>query len=192
MKSYIILAVVALSLIGLNSAIAQPANGDIVMTVNVAAVPLTVVGGDLTVDGLVQGVSQSVSPDGAGTSLEEATLSGAPITIVTAMTATTLDGDLGASVIVSFALPSRLVPSAGAGYGGVRAAYNGTSACWVDDAAGVTNYFDPRVPARVYLSADAGHVDIYLGGIFTVDVNSTPDAYLGDAIITASYASNAE
>ena len=189
MKSYIILTVVALCLIGVTSAIAQPA-GDILFTVTVATTPLTVTPGAVTIAaGLVAGTSQTITPAGDGTALEQA--GGSPIAgnLDVTLDPTNILGDLGASVLISHALPTRLYPGGGAGAGSVSVSYNGSSACYVD-AAGNIVYFDPRVPLKTNLDPGTGDINIYLGGIFTVAPNSTPDDYLGDAIVTASYVSN--
>ena len=189
MKSYIILTVVALCLIGVTSAIAQPA-GDVLFTVTVATTPLTVTAGAVTIAaGLVAGNQQTITPAGDGTALEQAGSNPVAANLDVTMDPTNVLGDPGAAVLISFALPSRLYPSGGAGSGSVACTYGGTSACYLD-AAGNIVYFDPRIPIKAFLDPGAGDINVYLGGNFTVAPNSTPDDYLGDAIVTATYVAN--
>lgn len=191
----------AVLMFGLSSlAVAQDArSADLTFDVLVAQQPLVIDSpNDLALDDggtgvLAPGVAVAAVPDGAdawltaglagtGTTGYQENLAGNPASF-------DVLGAAGANVIVSFALPYVLYPSAN-GNGVVHVDYNGTSACWVD-ANGTPNYFNPKQGENVTLNADgATPTHFNLGGIFTVDRTATSDDYIGVAIVTVAYAAN--
>jgi hypothetical protein len=214
MKSFMFVFAVMLVL-GLSSfANAQTAltNADFSVTVDVTTSPLVIAAaGDLTVsDGnagyITPGTSFTLVPTGdnagTGTFIDAAggavPGSGAGVNAqYSAIVANSVPaiiqvtGASSANISVSFALPSVLYPvdpTAGAGI--VKVAYNGTSACWADDAGNLT-YFNPTQTESVLLNADpTAGTFIYLGGIFTVDKNAQANLYGGTGIVTVAYLAN--
>jgi len=188
MKSYIVVALVAVCCLGLNVALAQT-YGDVPFSVDVSGAPLLVtVNTGIDIAGLSQGTTQTITPDGAGGALEPA-LTNPPLNgnfSVNSVGDIDITGDPGAQVLISFALPTFLFGSGG-GAGGVLVSYNGSSACVVDVNTAEVYYFDPRVGTRTFLDPTGGATKVYLGGIFTVEANSAADIYVGDAVITVSY-----
>ena len=191
MKSYVVIAIVAMVCLGLNVALAQVTQLDILASVTVGANPLTINSGtDFAVDGLAAGQAYAFVPDPAGSG---AFLLGANPGLSTQPTGTvgsvTVTGDGNSTVLVSFALPSVLYPS-GTGPGVVHMSYNGTSGAWGLPGA-ILNYFDPRVPTEMTLNADGttGN-EVAIGGIVTIANNSFPDTYVGDIIMTVAYVGN--
>lgn len=187
---FVLVVVLALGLCSVASA--QPiTQGAIIVSVDVTGVPLEVApGGDLTVAGINAGYTARIVPDGADGIIDpgnDPMLS----TVIGNSTVGIFDvnGDAGASVLLSFALPTELLPS-GATVGAVRVAYNGTSATITDPGSGEAFYFDPTGPTVTRVPADGSPIHINLGGFFTVEPNSAADVYVADAILTAAYTAN--
>jgi hypothetical protein len=180
MKLFMFVMFAALLLVGMNTASAQIPQ-PIPITANVSAAPLAITPGDLTLDALQAGTTYTAIPDGAG-SLALTPNDG--VASVSSATETNILGDINASILVSFVLPTRLYNS-GAASGYVLIRFNNTSAAW--GATGVeNNYFDPNVPTVMNLD-NSGNVFISLGAIVTVPPNTGTDAYVGEALVTAQY-----
>lgn len=168
-------------------------NGEIGMLVDVSGTPLDIQSAqDLSVIGLTAGTSVVLVPDGADAFIDGSNTPNPVFTnIISSSIAGAADvtGQENGNVILSFALPFALYGD-GSFNGVVRVDYNGTSACWVDDA-GTIHYFNPKNPESMILSPttnQATHVN--LGGIFTVDPGSAAGIYTGTAIVTVAYAAN--
>ena len=156
-----------------------------------SAAPLTIaINSGVDIAGLTAGATQYITPDGAASAIEVSTVANPnPALVVNSVGEADILGDLGAQVYVTFALPTFLFGSSGTS-GSVSVSYNATSACAVDVGTGAVNYFDPRVGTRAFLDPSGGELIVELGGIFRVEPNSTPDVYVGDAVITVSYVAN--
>ncbi len=189
MKSYIVVALVAMFCLGLNLAMAQPTQqADILLQVTVGENPLTLtVNAPMDVAGLTAGQDFAFVPDGAGSYLVPANPGAVVPPIINSAADVSISGDPNATVLVSFALPSVLYPSVGPGL--VHISFNGTSAIW-GLAGAMTNYFDPRVPTQIVLDPTGVGTSVDLGGIVSVAANSVADVYTGDAIMTVSYVGN--
>jgi len=182
MKLFMFVMFAALLIVGLNSASAQIPQ-PIHFLVNVTATPLTIgIDSDLEMDDLATGQTYTAIPDGAGAGV---LTPNDGVAAIGSMGACNILGDFNAQVLVSFVLPSRLYPTGGTGNGYVSTRFNSTSAAWGASAAEV-NYFDPHNPTSMTLDA-AGQAFIVLGGIFEVGSTVGPDAYEGEALVTAQY-----
>lgn len=199
MKTFMFVFAVVLAIGLCNVASAQENHSaDISLTVTVGTTPLDIAGvDDLTLDdggvgALPPGIPVAAVPDGADAWLlnglggigsnSTPALGGQPGSF-------DVLGQAGASVIVSFALPYVLYPSAN-GNGVVHVDYNGTSACWAD-ANGTAFYFNPKNGTTVTMNADGATATHFnLGGVFTVDPGAAADDYIGVAIVTVAYAAN--
>lgn len=189
MKSYIVVALVAMLCLGLNVVMAQPTQqADILLQVTVGETPLTLtVNSPMDVAGLTAGQDFPFVPDGAGSYLVPANPGGVPPPTINSAADVSIAGDPNATVLVSFALPSVLYPATGPGL--VYISFNGTSAIW-GLAGAMTNYFDPRVPTQIVLDPTGQATSVDLGGIVRIAANSVADTYTGDAIMTVAYVGN--
>jgi len=189
MKSYIVVALVAMFCLGMNLALAQPTSqADILLQVTVGETPLALtVNTPMDVAGLTAGVTFNFVPDGAGSYLVPANPGAVAPPTINSAADVTIAGDPNATVLVSFALPSVLYPAVGPGL--VHISFNATSAIWGLTGA-MTNYFDPRVPTTIVLDPTGTGTSVDLGGIVQIQPNSVADTYTGDAIMTVSYVGN--
>lgn len=168
-------------------------NSEIGMQVDVSGTPLDIQPSlDLLVTGITAGTSVALVPDGADAFLDGSNTPNAVYSNIVGNSnpgAVDVTGQENASVVISFALPYALYGD-GSFNGTVRVDYNGTSACWVDDA-GTNFYFNPKNPETMILSSTTGNVThVNLGGIFTVEPGSAAGLYTGTAIVTVAYAAN--
>jgi len=187
MKKLMFVLTVALLALCSTAVFAQSTSfGEITFNIDVATVPIATGAGDLTVTGLSPGMKWAVIPDGAG-GTQDLNMSNPPaVPPAAALTAATIDGDPGANILVSFALPTYLVSPSG-GQGNIKLEYNGTSGTWGIDGT-TYQYFDPNKDQVMTLDAAAGHVDIYIGAIITVPSTvSVTETYLGSGLFTVQY-----
>ncbi len=181
MKLFMFVMFAVLLLVGLNTASAQIPQ-PIHFLATVSALPLAITPVDLELDALQTGSTYTVIPDalGAGVITPNDGLAS-----IVSMGGAEIAGDINAQILVTFVLPQRLYPTGGTGSGYVTTRFNNTSAAWGPAGAEV-NYFDPSKPQAMSLDV-AGIVDIVLGGIFEIPATTGPDAYEGEALITAQY-----
>lgn len=181
MKLFMFVMFAALLIVGLNTASAQIPQ-PIHFLVTVTATPLAISPTDLEIDDLSTNQTYTAIPDGAGAL---ALTPNDGVASVGSQGQADIVGDPNSQILVSFVLPTRLYPTGGAGAGYVSTRFNSTSAAWGPAGAEV-NYFDPRNPTSMSLDV-AGAVTIVLGGIFEVGPQVGPDAYEGEALVTAQY-----
>jgi hypothetical protein len=182
MKLFMFVVFAAILMIGVNTASAQLPQ-PIHFLVNVTATPLEIgIDSDLEMADFAAGQTYTAIPDAAGSGV---LTPNDGVASISSMGACNILGDINAQVLVSFVLPSRLYPTGGTGNGYVETLFNSTSAAWGASGA-ESNYFDPHNPTSMTLDA-AGQAYIVIGGIFVVGNTVGPDAYEGEALVTAQY-----
>jgi hypothetical protein len=188
MKRFMFVVLVAMLVIGLNTAIAQPPTGNHHYTFTVTALPLTVTGGTTDFAGLAVGHCYTAPADVQNPIVFPQTANGETVAFADA----TIAGDPDAEVYVQFTMPTRAYSTPGSGdVNYVSLSYDGTSGAWGANAA-ETNFFNPTSPltfrldsggaGNLILSANVcvpGNVSVAGGGV-----------YESDAVIVAEYTGN--
>ncbi len=177
--------VVALLVIGLNTAMAQPNQGSIHFAANVVATPLTLTaaGNNVQYDGLTPGTCYQTVADPTASATNITPSPGGAVTFNPEEI--DLAGDANGEVTVHFILPSRLFP-VGSGLGFVDVTYGNQSAAVADLGSGSLHFFNPTNDVTMSLDG-AGVGTLFLGGDVCVSANATLDSYEGDALVVADY-----
>jgi len=174
---------VAMLVLGLNTAIAQPVpTGMIHITAAVTTNPLTVTPGTLDFAGLSVGKCYKAPADPSGASPIVPSDAGA---VTAALGETNILGDPGTSVSMQFVLPTRIYPTGGVAGGYIDLTYDNLSAAWGATAA-ESNYFNPENPLTVELDG-TGNVFVMLSANPCVSLTAGADTYEGDAVIVVQY-----
>ena len=150
--------------------------------INISSLPIAITAGDVELEGLQAGTTYSAVPDGAG-GLIMTPSDG--IAFVASSTETEINGDINGRILLTFVLPSQLLPLNGSVGGSVKTRFTINSAAWGPSGSEQT-YFDPNTPTVINLDA-SGTAFVSLGGVFEVPPNATADSYIGDALLVAQY-----
>ena len=189
MKKFMFIIVVALLVIGLNTAIAQPPSGNHHYTFTVTAVPLIVAGGATDFTGLAVGHCYTSPADIQNPIVFPQTVNAEAVAFTTESTVT---GDPDAEVYIQFTMPSRAYSTPGSGdVNFVTLSYDGTSGAW--GAAGAeTNFFNPTSPLTFRLDS-GGAGNLVLSANVCVPGNVSVGGgglYEADAVMVAQYTGN--
>lgn len=96
-----------------------------------------------------------------------------------------ISGGIGAQVIVTFSLPSKLYAVAAAG--SISMSYTNQSAAVVDLVSGLAGaFFNPEVPKSFTLDV-AGLGQIWFSGNPSVPAGAVDDQYIGYGLVSAEY-----
>ena len=168
------------------AAIAQPPTGSVPFTATVAQTPITVTPGAFDASPLVAGQCYKIPADVQNPLAYGLNTNQVVSGITVSFTETVITGDILSYVLVTFAMPPTLTPTA-AGPGVVRCTYDNLSGAW--GAAGAeTQFFNPQTDNPKTFQMDAtGALNLVLSANLCVDKDATADTYQGDCLVAAQY-----
>lgn len=204
MKSFMFVFAVALLVLSVNLAFAQPQTASVLYTAGIASTPLTLaVTNDVTYDLLRVGVCYTTIADPAPAVSGSPTPNIIPIdfsnpeVFVPGLLEAT--GTNNAEVAFTFILPTKLYPNGGSGgTGSIDMTYDGHSASWTNVSGGEpTAFFNPLNGLTARLdNSTPGVLDVYLGGNPCVSKDASDlggvgsTLYNNTALVTCEYTGN--
>jgi hypothetical protein len=166
-------------------ALAQP-TGSVPFTATVAQTPLAVTPGAFDASPLVAGQCYKIPADVTNPLAYGLNTNQAISGITVSFTETVIAGDILSWVLVTFAMPPKLTPTA-AGPGFVTCTYDNLSAAY-GPAGAEANFFNPVTASPMTMQTDAtGAINLVLAANLCVDQNATADTYQGDCLVAAQY-----
>jgi hypothetical protein len=186
MKSFMFVVLVALFVLSMNVAVAQP-TGSVPMTATVTTTPLVVAPGTFDASTLVAGHCYRCPADIQILLAYDAQSNQVANAVALTIDETIITGDPLESFLLTLDMPQTLTPTS-AGPGLIHCSYdNFNAATGLSGAEDI--FFNPQGVTQKEFQLDAtGNFNLCLTANLCVDANSTTDTYQGDALVIAERA----